>query len=442
MPRLDEGLAALRASDRDALVLRYFDRKSAREVAAAFNISEDAAEKRISRAVERLWAFFRRRGVTVTLAALATTLTRIAEAAPIALKTSVVTSSLVAGRTTAASIAKGALVSMAMAKTKSTAVAIVLLLLIGGGGIALMSHLSSSSAPRRVAVTTAPATSLPALVVSPDTPAPAPIVARFAAGAAIQLLGITDTPGEPTRWWAADGTPIRAPSPLPSRTSDLTPGEHPYQFALLITEPTDPQEKEDLNWSASLDGPRVATTYITGLETYATTQPGGGHPMSYVFTTTSQPAQANLQMRIGVAKWTERFHFDLHGAATRPATVPATSGTATIAPGSSPSFTLVSIADNKSGKAQAVIRFSKEQDRRREYMNEMIVLYDVSGKWHLHEGMGGGRGGTWIYSFDIPLKQAVALEYRYRSWEMLEISNVSLRPNQKTTPSLHQLPAK
>ena len=451
MPLLDEGLAALRASDRDTLVLRFFDRKSAREVAAALNISEDAAEKRITRAVERLRSFFRRRGVTMTLAALSATLaTQTSQAAPAALKAAAVASPSViaAGASTttaagaAASIAKGTVISMAMAKTKLAAVTMILLLLIGGGGVALVSHLHSSSVPRRVAVTTAPAAaSLPALIVPPDAPPPAPMVARFSSGVAFQLIGITDTPGEPTRWWAADGTPMRAPSPLPSRTSSLTPGEHPYQFALLLTEPTDGRAKADLNWSATLDGPRVASTYLTDLERYPTTRPGGGHEVNFVFTTTAPPAQTNLLLRVGVAQWTERFHIDLTaaGGATRPTTAPTTAPTGT-GPATQPSFTLVSIADNKSGQAEAVVRFSKEQDRRRGYMNDMIVLYDATGTWHLHEGVRERRDGTAVYRFDIPLKQAVALEYKYRPWETWEISNVSLRPGEKTTPSLRQVP--
>ena len=58
-PHLDAGLGELGEADRDALLLRYFERKSAREMAEILGTSEDAAQKRVSRAVERLREFFR-----------------------------------------------------------------------------------------------------------------------------------------------------------------------------------------------------------------------------------------------------------------------------------------------------------------------------------------------------------------------------------------------
>jgi RNA polymerase sigma factor (sigma-70 family) len=53
-PRLDELVACLRRVDRDALLLRFFQRKSLAEVGAALGISEEAARKRVAKAVERL----------------------------------------------------------------------------------------------------------------------------------------------------------------------------------------------------------------------------------------------------------------------------------------------------------------------------------------------------------------------------------------------------
>ena len=64
-PYLDVALGELREADRDALLLRYFERKSAREMAQTLGVSEDAAQKRCSRALERLRDFLSRRGVPV-----------------------------------------------------------------------------------------------------------------------------------------------------------------------------------------------------------------------------------------------------------------------------------------------------------------------------------------------------------------------------------------
>ena len=63
-PHLDAALGELTEADRDALLLRYFERKSAQEMAQVLGISDEAAQKRVSRAVERLREFLARRGVT------------------------------------------------------------------------------------------------------------------------------------------------------------------------------------------------------------------------------------------------------------------------------------------------------------------------------------------------------------------------------------------
>jgi RNA polymerase sigma factor (sigma-70 family) len=52
--RLDEGLQRLREKDRDALVLRFFESKDFRALGEALGISEDAAQKRVARALEKL----------------------------------------------------------------------------------------------------------------------------------------------------------------------------------------------------------------------------------------------------------------------------------------------------------------------------------------------------------------------------------------------------
>ena len=64
-PHLDAALGELSEPDRDALLLRYFERKSAREIAQTLGVSDEAAQKRVSRAVERLRDFFAKRGITV-----------------------------------------------------------------------------------------------------------------------------------------------------------------------------------------------------------------------------------------------------------------------------------------------------------------------------------------------------------------------------------------
>ena len=64
-PHLDAALGALKEPERDAVLLRYFERKSAREMAQLLGIGDDAAQKRVSRGVERLREYLAKRGVAV-----------------------------------------------------------------------------------------------------------------------------------------------------------------------------------------------------------------------------------------------------------------------------------------------------------------------------------------------------------------------------------------
>ena len=89
-PLLDDALAGLSAADRHAVVLRYFDGKSLGEVGAALGASEDAAKKRVTRAVEKLRGWFTKRGVTLTAAMLTAAIAaNSVQAAPLGLAATV-----------------------------------------------------------------------------------------------------------------------------------------------------------------------------------------------------------------------------------------------------------------------------------------------------------------------------------------------------------------
>ncbi|MBN9693325.1 MAG: sigma-70 family RNA polymerase sigma factor [Verrucomicrobia bacterium] len=68
--QLDAALDQLGTSDREAVVLRYLQQRSFREVADVLGITEEAAKKRVTRAVERLRSGLSERGVVVSGSAL------------------------------------------------------------------------------------------------------------------------------------------------------------------------------------------------------------------------------------------------------------------------------------------------------------------------------------------------------------------------------------
>ncbi len=135
-PLLDEAMAGLGATDRHAVVLRYFDGKSMKEVGAALSASEDAAKMRLNRAVEKLRLFFTKRGVVLPAAVLTAAISaNSVQAAPAVLAKTATAVAVAKGVTAVGSTAaliKGALNIMAWAKAKTAMVVGAAVLLVVG----------------------------------------------------------------------------------------------------------------------------------------------------------------------------------------------------------------------------------------------------------------------------------------------------------------------
>jgi RNA polymerase sigma factor (sigma-70 family) len=127
-PLLDEAMGRLGETDRNAIVLRFFENKTARQVAAALKLNEAAAHKRVSRALEKLHRYFSKRGVSSTTAIIAGAISaHSVQAAPVALAKSVTAIAVSKGAAASGStltLIKGALKIMAWTKAK-TAIVIV-----------------------------------------------------------------------------------------------------------------------------------------------------------------------------------------------------------------------------------------------------------------------------------------------------------------------------
>jgi RNA polymerase sigma factor (sigma-70 family) len=91
LPLLDEALLSLREKDRAALLLRYYESRSLREVGVALGVKEDAAQKRVASALQQLTSFFKRHGFkTATAALAASALQQTATSAPAVTATAIV----------------------------------------------------------------------------------------------------------------------------------------------------------------------------------------------------------------------------------------------------------------------------------------------------------------------------------------------------------------
>jgi RNA polymerase sigma factor (sigma-70 family) len=197
-PMLDAGLARLKSADRDLLLWRFFEARSMAQIAQMLEISEGAAGKRLSRAVEKLRDFFRRHGVSTTSVVLATLLTaKTSEAAPASL--TVALTSTATASTTAAAFAKGAVILMAATKIKAAIVTTIFILLIFGSGVVAVKMAWHENPPVTIAQqSTAPAVSS------------TPCIIQFG-NATLTLTAIGDETGK--SWWSPDGTPTVRPFP-------------------------------------------------------------------------------------------------------------------------------------------------------------------------------------------------------------------------------------
>lgn len=111
-PVLDDALAELGESDRTAILLRYFEGRDYAEVGAQLAVSDNAARMRVDRALDRLRALLRRRGIGSTSAALAAALAGQAVAAPPAGLAASITGAALAGSAAGAGLATASFMSI------------------------------------------------------------------------------------------------------------------------------------------------------------------------------------------------------------------------------------------------------------------------------------------------------------------------------------------
>ena len=150
-PHLDDALDKLSTKDREAVLIRFFEAKSHKEVALTLGVSEDAAKMRVSRAIERLRLTLAGRGFVVPTGVLLTALSTFAAHAPPAGVTApVATAALAKGATGSAlsfTLAQATLKLMAWSKLKTVS-AVGVALLFGAGVLTVATrHWASPATP-------------------------------------------------------------------------------------------------------------------------------------------------------------------------------------------------------------------------------------------------------------------------------------------------------
>jgi RNA polymerase sigma factor (sigma-70 family) len=161
LPMVDASLADLRGADREAVLLRFYRQQSFTDIARALGVSEEAARKRVTRAIDRLRRLIRKRGaMSVTSAALSTGL--LASAAPSSGAATAIVASA-AGSTVAPSLLAKTVLHALFLKQAATAVLAAAMVLVVAGGTGVL--LQTTAAP-------------PSQQAQGAAPAPAPAATR------------------------------------------------------------------------------------------------------------------------------------------------------------------------------------------------------------------------------------------------------------------------
>jgi RNA polymerase sigma factor (sigma-70 family) len=165
-PLLDEAMRKLGRVEQDAVVLRFFENMPLHEVGQRLGLTEEAARKRVSRALEKLRVHFERRGVKVASGALASALaTHAVAATPASLTASLAKVSLASAAADATGLLSTLVHTLLMTKT---AVAILTALVVGV--VVMPWFLKDRRAPEPAEIAVNPS---PTVSPAPQTIAPA-----------------------------------------------------------------------------------------------------------------------------------------------------------------------------------------------------------------------------------------------------------------------------
>lgn len=135
---LDAAMADLNDADRDALLMRFFKKQDFRSVGAALGVSENTAQQRVIRALEKLRKGLARHGISTSSAALSVALaTNAVQAAPVGLAATVSACAMLAAPAISISISTSNVIAaaktIAMTTLQKTLITATIAVAIGTG---------------------------------------------------------------------------------------------------------------------------------------------------------------------------------------------------------------------------------------------------------------------------------------------------------------------
>jgi RNA polymerase sigma factor (sigma-70 family) len=150
---LDEAVGRLREKDRHAIVVRFYEQRNFMDVGRALGISEEAARKRLDRAVAKLRRMLLHRGISGTLEVFsAGVLAKMVSQPPPGSILAAANLANVKPAPMALHLSKGAMRMMAIQQGKAVILSVLLTILATGGGLAgyvlcQSPHLSAATEP-------------------------------------------------------------------------------------------------------------------------------------------------------------------------------------------------------------------------------------------------------------------------------------------------------
>jgi RNA polymerase sigma factor (sigma-70 family) len=133
-PILDAAMAELSEAEYDALVMRFFQKLDLRAVGRALGVSDNAAQKRIVRALDKLRELLSRRGLTTTTGVLSLAITANGvQAAPAGLTLTISAAASMAGTAAAAATATTITKTIAMTTLQKALITTAAVAAVGAG---------------------------------------------------------------------------------------------------------------------------------------------------------------------------------------------------------------------------------------------------------------------------------------------------------------------
>lgn len=273
-PVLDEALNHLDTADRDAVVLRYFEQRDLRAIGAALGISDDTAQKRIARALDKLRDILTQRGMTLSSALLATALDAGAVAGPVASGlTATISTAALSSATAAASTTLLTSTLKIMATSKITLGVAALIVAASATLLVVQNKTASSPIVTNGTTPAAQAPVTPNKTAAVETPkaAPAPAGGNVASPASAAVTATTGTlsfngtslNNTQLSKWPSNYSPSGsgAPPAMPFTASTSNPMNPPSNWAAVVAD-----ERSKLEQTRQREAERIAlrTTVANG----------------------------------------------------------------------------------------------------------------------------------------------------------------------------------